>query len=202
MSALDRREVVARFDAAAFESDGGLFSEPFDPTRPTVTPAGAPLDLSPLLLALARSLQTLEAGGFAVDSTLGAAQFTERSGERVPLHGGTNAEGVTNVVEWSDANTSTEPAPMRGGPVVPGAALRADGHPVNFGTSFALIVDYTGDGVQASALLTYGQTGVRDAEMFAAQATRFSTKDWRTVAFDEADIVADPATTTLVVRQP
>ncbi|MEP6296479.1 MAG: penicillin acylase family protein, partial [Ilumatobacter sp.] len=196
------REVLARFDASAFTSAGPLFDVAFDPAQPYTTPGGFTVDGTAILQALARGVQTLVTGGFAVDSTLGTAQFTERSGERIPLHGGTNSEGVTNVVSWSDSGSSTEPAPTRGDVVAPGGALRGNGHPVNFGTSFVLVVDYTAENVQASAILTYGQTGLRDSPLFGAQTVRFSEKNWRTVAFTDEQILADPGLSEVTVSQP
>lgn len=196
------REVLARFDGAAFTSAGPLFNEPFDETRPYTTPAGFTDDGTAILQALARGVQTLVKAGFAVDSTLGAAQFTERSGDRIPLHGGTNREGVTNIVSWSDSETSTEPAPTRGEVVAPGGALRGNGHPINFGSSFVMVVDYTGGDVEASAILTYGQTGLRDVDEFSSQTVRFSEKNWRTVAFTDEQIADDPDLVELTVTQP
>lgn len=196
------REVLSRFDAVDFITVGTLFNQPFDPTLPYTTPGGFTDDGTAVLQALARGVQTLAKAGFAVDSNLGAAQFTERSGERISLHGGTNREGVTNVVSWSDRGSSSEPAPTRGEIVAPGGALRGNGHPVNFGSSFVLVVDYTGDKVAASAILAYGQTGQRDSELFATQTERFSEKNWRTVAFTEEQILADPNVTDVTISQP
>ena len=196
------REVLSRFDSVDFTDAGALFNEPFDPALPYITPGGFTDDATAILQSLARGVQTLVKAGFDVDSTLGTAQFTERSGERISLHGGTNREGVTNIVSWSDRGSSRELAPTRGDVVAPGGALRGNGHPVNFGSSFVLVVDYTGDSVQASAILTYGQTGQRDSDVFATQTARFSEKNWRTVAFTNDQILADPNLTDVTVRQP
>ena len=196
------REFIQQFPDAALRSSGQLFSEPFDPVRPTQTPAGFVEDPSDVLQALARAVQIVTIAGFATDSTLGSAQFTERSGERIALHGGTGREGVTNVVEWSDDNSSNEPAPVREEPVVPGAALRSVGSPVNFGTSFVLTVDFSNGAPEASAILTYGQSANRSSDMFSSQMVRFSEKAWRTVAFTEEAIEADPRLDTTVVVQP
>ena len=186
------RAMMNRFDNAARTTTGVLFADQFDPLRPTLTPAVAADDATPLLEALARAVQTLTKAGFPLDSTLGAAQFTERSGVRIPIHGGTGAEGVTNVVEWSNNNSSTEPTPTRGDPVAPGSALRGEGFPVNYGTSFVMAVDYTGEQVQAWSILTYGQTGDRTSPLFEQQTIRFSEKNWREVAFTAEQIAADP----------
>ena len=155
------REVLNRFSSDERTTAGPLFSDEFDPLQPTLSPAVPTDDSTALLAALARAVQTLTKAGFPLDSTLGAAQFTERSGTRIPIHGGTDADGVTNVVQWSGTGSSTETTPSRSDAVSPNSALRGEGFPVNFGTSFLMTVDYTGDQVQAWAILTYGQTDDR-----------------------------------------
>jgi acyl-homoserine-lactone acylase len=196
------REVLNRFSNDDRTSTGTLYSDEFDPLRPTLTPAVPADDSTPLLAALARAVQTLDKAGFPLDSALGAAQFTERSGTRIPIHGGTGIDGVTNVVQWNNTESSTETAPIRGDAVSPRSALRGEGFPVNSGTSFVMTVDYTGEQVQAWAILTYGQTGDRESPLFEQQTTRFSEKNWREVAFTEEQIAADPNLTerTLEVR--
>ena len=186
------RETMSRFDAAAFETQGVLFDDPFDPARPTVTPSVPAADPTALLQAMGRAVQTITTAGFAIDTTLGASQFTERSGTRIPIHGGTNVDGVTNVVTWSARSSSSEPAPQRGEAVAIGSSLRSEGYRINYGTSFVMTVDYTGDGVQASALLVSGQTGDRASPLFDSQTVEFSAKQWRQVAFTEEQIAADP----------
>jgi acyl-homoserine-lactone acylase len=141
---------------------------------------------------MARAVQTLDAAGFALDSTLGAAQFTERSDVRIPLHGGTDTDGVTNVVRWSDLSSSSAPVPARGEAVAVGSSLRGEGYRINFGTSFVFAVDQTGEVPQAWALLTYGQTGDRTSPLLDSQTVRFSEKDWREVLFTDDAIAADP----------
>ncbi|MEM8746469.1 MAG: penicillin acylase family protein, partial [Actinomycetota bacterium] len=193
------REVIERFDGADLRDQGALYGDSFVVDQPATTPNQLAEDTGPVLQALARAVQTLQKAGFAVDATLGSAQFTERAGERIPLHGGTNDDGVTNIVSWGGGNSSLEPgAPTRGDQVAPGSSLRADGHPVNFGTSFVMVVDYSSGAPEASAILTYGNSDLRD-ETTAAQADRFSQKNWRTVRFTEADITADRNLTERVV---
>jgi acyl-homoserine-lactone acylase len=196
------REVLNRFSSDERTTAGPLFSDEFDPLRPTRSPAVPTDDSTALLAALARAVQTLTKAGFPLDSTLGAAQFTERSGTRIPIHGGTDADGVTNVVQWSGTGSSSETAPSRSDAVSPNSALRGEGFPVNFGTSFLMTVDYTGDQVQAWTILTYGQTNDRKSPLFEQQTIRFSEKNWRTVAFTDEQIAADPNFTerTLEVR--
>jgi acyl-homoserine-lactone acylase len=195
------RETMSRFDDADFERAGPLFDDAFDPANPTMTPSVPAADPTPLLQAMARAVQTITEAGFALDTTLGAAQFTERSETRIPIHGGTNREGVTNVVAWNVSSTSSEPAPERGEAVAPGSSLRGEGYRINYGTSFVMTVDLTGDEPAAWALLVYGQTGDRLSPLFDVQTLQFSDKQWRQVAFTDAQIEADPELDTTVVAR-
>ena len=193
------REMMARFDDAAFENAGALFDDGFDPAQPTLTPAAPATDMAPLLEAMARAVQTITNAGFALDTTLGASQFTDRSETRIPIHGGTNVDGVTNIVTWSRGSSSSEPVPQRSEPVAGGSALRSEGYRINYGTSFLMTVDYTGEAVQAWALLVYGQTGDRTSPLFDSQTVAFSEKQWRQVAFTDGEIEADPNLETYAV---
>ncbi len=195
------RETMARFDDADFEQAGPLFDDAFDPANPTTTPSVPAADPTPLLQAMARAVQTISEAGFALDTTLGAAQFTERSETRVPIHGGTGREGVTNVVSWNLSSTSSEPAPERGEPVAAGSSLRGEGYRINYGTSFVMTVDFTGAEPAAWALLVYGQTGDRLSPLFDVQTVEFSEKQWRQVAFTDAQIEADTNLETDVVAR-
>lgn len=196
------RETMARFDDAAFTAAGPLFDDAFDPANPTTTPSVPAADQTPILQAMARAVQTIGAAGFAIGTTLGASQFTERAEARIPIHGGTSVDGVTNIVTWSNSSSSSEPGPQRGEPVAAGSSLRGEGYRVNFGTSFVMTVDFTGGDVRASALLVYGETGDRASPLYNSQMIEFSEKRWRTIAFTDADIAADPdlETTTVVGR--
>jgi acyl-homoserine-lactone acylase len=196
------REMMTQFPDDAFTGPGPLFADAFDPADPTSTPSVPADDGGPLLRSMARAVQVITEAGFSVDTTLGAAQFTERSDMRIPIHGGLGAEGITNVVSWSSSSSSSGPMPERGEPVVAGSSLRGEGYRINFGTSFVMVVDYTGDEVEASALLVYGQTGDRTSDLFDVQTQRFSDKEWREVAFTDAQIEADPNLTTTVVLRP
>ncbi len=193
------RETMGRFDTQAFETAGALFDDTFDPAQPTLTPSVPATDSAPLLQALARAVQTITAAGFAIDTTLGASQFTERSGTRIPIHGGNSVDGVTNIVTWSGRSASSEPHPQRGDAVAVGSSLRGEGYRINYGTSFVMTVDYTSGEVEAWALLVYGQTGDRTSPLFDSQTVEFSEKQWRQVAFTDDQIASDPNLETYTV---
>ena len=199
------REFIGQTDIAS------LWDVPFDPTDPVNTPRGlapfvptstAPADAlteDPVLVGLARAAQVLNLVGRNVDVPLGDLQFTERSGTRIPLHGGFGSDGVTNVVSWASLNNSTEEQPTRAARLVDGSQLTGDGYPINYGTSFIMVVDFSSGSPVAWSLLTYGETGDRSSELFEVQTVRFSEKDWKPVLFADSDIAADPAFTSVEV---
>ena len=204
------RELMAQYERADMTKAGALWAEPFDPARPVDTPAGlAPAPgggaPDPVLVNLARAVQSLDAAGFAVDATLDEMQFALRDGERIPMHGGDDY-GTTNVVGWvpgADASI-LDPAlaEIAYEPLVPGSTLaRLDGmagYPVNVGTSFLLALAFTEDGPQARAFLAYGDTEDRTSDTYSAATEALSAKAWREVAFTDEAIEADLVSETVV----
>jgi acyl-homoserine-lactone acylase len=203
------RELMAQYEHADMVEAGGLWAQPFDPARPVDTPAGlAPAPgggaPDPVIVNLARAVQSLDTVGFPVDATLGEMQFALRDGERIPIHGG-DEEGTTNVVGWvPDSEASiVDPALAATShePLVAGSTLaRVDGeagYPVNVGTSFLLALAFTDNGPQARVLLTYGQAEDRSSDLYTGATKAFSAKEWREVAFTdeaiEADLVSESA---------
>ena len=194
------REFLARIDLAT------LWAVPFDPADPVNTPSGlAPYTgdgADPVLVGLAQAAQLLTKAGFGVDAALGDLQYTERSGTRIPIHGGGASDGVTNIVTWSGTGSSSEPSPTRGDRLAPRSSLTADGYPINYGTSFVMTVDFSSGAPQAWSILTYGETGDRTSPLFDLQTVRFSEKNWKEVAFTEEAIAANSDLTTVTVSGP
>jgi len=182
-----------------------LWAVPFDPANPLATPNGlaaAPADQpDPVTQALARAVQTLTKSGHTVDVPLGDIQYALRATPRIAIHGGTGPDGLTNVVDYSTPGNTTEPINQAGPRLVPGSDLRAEGYPIDRGTSFLLNVDYSTGKAQAWAIMTYGETGDRTSPLFTVQTQRFSDKNWRQVAYTADEIKADPALTTLDLVQ-
>jgi acyl-homoserine-lactone acylase len=196
------RELLAAVRRDVPDGIDGLWAVPFDPARARDTPRGlAPAgpDGDPVLAALARAVQTVTKAGSAVDVPLGDVQYALRTDPRVAVHGGPGPDGLPNVVDYSDPSSTSEPMPEVSEPVVPGSDLRTEGYPVDRGTSFVMTVDYTGDDPRAWVILTYGETGDRESDLFDVQTARFRDKDWREAAFTEEAIAADPDLTELTV---
>jgi acyl-homoserine-lactone acylase len=204
------RELIAAVDIADLNRAGALWAEPFDPERPVDTPAGlAPAPgggaPDPVLVNLARAVQSLDAAGFAVDATLGDAQFALRDGKRIPIHGGNARDGTTNVVGWGTEPSILDPTLLatEHEALVAGSSLGRvggeTGYPVNNGTSFLMALAFTDDGPQARVFLTYGETEDRSSDLYTEATEAFSAKEWREVAFTDEEIEAD-LVETLTVR--
>lgn len=194
------REWLGQFPSTALTQAGVLFAEPFDPKDPANTPGGlAPATGTddPIVTNLARATQILRATGFSESSTLREMQFAARSSTRIPVHGGLGTDGVTNVVNWGSSGSSTETAPTRGKRVVPSSSVTTEGYPINYGTSFLMVVDFTKGSPQAWAMLTYSNSGNRSSPAFDVQMRAFSEKKWRSVLFDQDEIEADAVSTTV-----
>ncbi len=190
--ALVWRELLGRFDDLL--DAGDLFAVPFDPEDPIATPrdlAPPPAEgPDPVLVALGEATQTLEAAGFAVDATLGEAQFAPRGG-RIPIPGGTNREGAFNIVGFGSGDTTLLPGTERG-PTLSRTGLTADGYPVNNGSSFMMVAELTPDGPRARAVLSYSQSPTPGSEHFNDQTLLFSEERRRPCLFTEGEIRADP----------
>ncbi|HUF83989.1 MAG TPA: penicillin acylase family protein [Acidimicrobiia bacterium] len=202
------REMLAQLEAIQLREDGPLWAEPFDPKQPIDTPSGlaaAPADApDPVLERLARAVQVLAAAGVPVDATLGDVQFALRNGTRVPIHGGNGFDGTTNIVGFTSASI-LDPAldEIERQFVAPNSPLAQvaghTGYLINSGTSFLMAMEFTDDGPRARVFLTYSNTEDRTDPNYLEATQRFSAKDWRTVAWTDAQI-DDQETTKKTVR--
>jgi len=190
------REFITQFDDGDLLDAGALFAQPFDPSDPVGTPrglAGRAAADDPVLGNLARAVRILESAGLALDVPLGELQHSNKNGGRIPVHGGHGFwEGVTNYTNHAPNGTTLEPdVPVA--PLVEGSRyLRTDGYPVNRGTSFIMVMEFTDSGPRAKALLTYGQSGDTGSPHFLDQTELFSRKEWRPILFRTTEIEADP----------
>lgn len=207
------REFLAQFPSGSFTDEGELWALPFDPARPLETPSGlAPAPAGgpdPVLVNLARAVQTLDRAGLALDVPLGDVQFGGRDGEKIPIHGGNFGDGTTNVVGRGgrlSASILDDDIPvLPTGSYAPDTSSQLadfDGEPgygVNNGTSFLLALAFTDDGPQAKAFLTYGNTEDRSSDLYTEATQRFSDKQWRAIPLTE-DAIEKDATSTITVR--
>jgi acyl-homoserine-lactone acylase len=199
------REMMHRAGSDELGDAGSLWDEPFDPDRPVETPSGlapAPDEgPDPVLEYLAQAVQVLEVADLPVDSTLGEVQFALRDGQVVPIHGGNNLDGATNIVGFGSMHSILDPAlaEIERETVVGGSSLATieepagehTGYLINSGTSFLMALEFTDDGPDARVFLTYSNSENRSDPYYTEATERFSEKDWRTVLLARDDIEAD-----------
>lgn len=200
------REFMAKYSGDDQLDKGALWAEPFDYKNPVATPsglAGTAGANDPALVSLARSVQGLQAAGLALDTPLGKAQFANRNGKLVPIHGGNGADGTTNVVAWSPNFHTMDPmltsleakkvAPETAAIKISGEDLQGKdyeltGYPVIFGTSFLMALEFTKDGPRADTFLTYGNVADRTDPAYLEATERFSRKEWKKVRFTDSEV--------------
>jgi acyl-homoserine-lactone acylase len=196
------RETMASFPPVAWRESGALFSEPFDPDEPVSTPRGlvpAPAEgEDPIAHAVGHAVRVLAAAGVPIDAPLRDVQWAVRGDERIPVHGGGEAEGVMNVLGPLGAlsSASLEPPP----PLLSSLAGRTErtgigvgGYQVTYGTSFLMAVELTADGPRAVGVMAYGQSGDPASPHHRDGTDAYAAKRVRPLLFADADIEADPA---------
>ena len=108
-----------------------------------------------------------------------------------PVPGGTERDGVANVVADLAFDATASPAPAVAAP-----------YPVNYGTSFVLAVELTPAGRTVKALLTYGNSSDPASPWYRDQLAAFGRGELRTVPLTDAAIAADPAYRLAELAQP
>lgn len=191
------REFMSKFSYEDLLDAGALWARPFDANEPVATPSGltpAPATGSdPVLVNLARSVQTLAKMDVPIDVELGSVQTSNRNGTLVPIHGGNGSDGTTNVVTWGSAGNTMDPdraaiTTTDLGKDIAAIKITGDGpartgYPIDFGTSFLMALHFTQDGPKAKTFLTYGNLADESAPSFLQATRQFSEKHWKTAAF-------------------
>jgi acyl-homoserine-lactone acylase len=162
-----------RFAERAVVARPSPFDTPFDPADPIGTPSGLNTENPEVRAALPAAVQDLRTLGVPLDATLRQAQFETR-GERIPLHGGTNVVGLFNVIV-------TTFKPDMG---------YTD---VSAGATYVQAVQYTDDArcpVDGRTVLAHSQSTDPTSSFFANGTKMFAGKEWVSLPFCEADVLA------------
>jgi acyl-homoserine-lactone acylase len=184
------REWLGQYPNPDFSRKGPLFATDFDPKDPVSTPrdlaaGGAALE------NLAKAVRVLRSQKLALDVPLGQAQYADKAGRRMPVHGGQGfVDGVMNMQIASRNTTTLEPtdtpAPVKGS-----RFLTEKGYPVMHGSSFVLALEFTASGPRAKAFLTYSESGDPASPHYTDQTELFARKQWRPVLFEQRQVAAD-----------
>ncbi len=189
------REWLSRYAWADLNDAGVLFSDAFDPADPAGTPKVPVTDRAGWLVNLASAAQLLEFTGVPLDAALRDWQWEIRTGDRIPIHGGTNTDGVANIVDCCAEGSDLGPTADPGAPVndatylsdVPGAGI---GYPIERGASFVMALQFGPDGPVAEGLLTYGNPDDPADPAYRAGLELFSAGEWAPLAFTADDVAA------------
>lgn len=197
------REWLSRFDWSAFSDAGPLFADAFDPADPVGTPSTPATDTSAWLVELGRTAQLLTLSGIAFDATLGEYQWEIRSGEHLPIHGGTGTDGVADVVDCCSERTSLQPTADAGTTVVAGSQLQdvpgaGIGYPIERGASFVMALQFGPDGPVAEAILTYGNPDDPTDPAYTVGLEDFSAGEFQPLAFTDDAVAAATLTSQTV----
>jgi acyl-homoserine-lactone acylase len=150
---------------------------PFDPARPVATPAGldmtTPATRDAVFRALGEAVGVVRTAGFAADVPLAEVQARMVRGEKIPIPGGDEFEGVLNKVE-SQGQSLIDPR----------------GYAINYGSSYLQVVGFDERGPVAHGILTYGQSSDPGSPRAYDQLPLFAAKQWHPLPFHRADIEA------------
>ncbi|GAA3533000.1 N-acyl homoserine lactone acylase QqaR [Aeromicrobium panaciterrae] len=150
---------------------------PFNADDPMNTPRDLKTDYQ-TVRAMKEAIAFLLGKGIALDAPLGTLQVADKVGAEIPLGGGTAAAGNANVLQNSGI-FSTSRALYR----------------VNYGSSHIQAVSFTPTGVNASTILTYGQSLDVNSPWSSDQTRMFSNKQWVAFPFTATQIAAQKIST-------
>ena len=180
------REWLTRYSYWSTMHTGELFSANFDRENPITTPAVL-ADNQRTLITLAEAVTLLIDNGIPLDIPLGELQKAHRAGKSFPVHGGNRYEGIANL----QVTKSHIASPVFSGSnerVGDSETLSSSGYNIAHGSSFIMTLNYTENGPDAKAILSYSQSGSPDSQYFSDQTELYRDKVWRDIYFKPSDI--------------
>ncbi|MFI0356915.1 penicillin acylase family protein [Actinomadura sp. 9N407] len=151
-----------------------LWRVPFDASDAVNTPRGLNTGSATVRKALTDAIAELASSGIPLDGKLGDHQYVTRNGERIPIGGGTESQGILNKIEatWTPGKGYTE---------------------VAHGSSYVQVVAFgRGHCPDTRTLLTYSQSSDPTSPHHADQTRLFARNGWVTERFCEQDIRRSP----------
>lgn len=157
----------------------------FSVDEPYTTPYGIG-DPEKALEALEMARNLLQQSARELNSTLEDTQLAYRGSTIIAIHGGLQSEGVTNMIYRRPNDASMEM--VKEARFNSWSELTDKGYLVRSGSSFIMTLEYTDNGPNAKAVLTYGQSGNPEHEHYRDQTQLFSEKKWRNIYFSVDDV--------------
>ncbi len=172
------RNLLANFQSLPTGTSSGnytgfetAFTTPFSAADPVNTPSGLNTANPVVGQALQTAVADLQGAGIPLDAPLGEFQYEERSGERIPIHGGPGTYGVFNAI-----SSAWDPA--------------AGYSNIPHGTSFIAAMQFRRHGCPARALtfVSYSQSENQSSPHANDYTKAFSRERWNRVPFCAADV--------------
>ncbi len=161
----------------------GLWTVPFDVTKPIQTPRAMAVQGEPaekIIAALKAAAEEVTKAGIALDARWGDVAFAARITDRIPVHGGDGALGVLNVQMM---------VPTQGG-VTP-----------RHGSSYVQVVGFDAAGPVADTILSYSQSPDPQSPWYGDQTRLYSEKKWVRFPFGPAQIAAAKIGEAVTIRE-
>ncbi len=153
----------------------GLWEVPFDPADPVDTPRDLAEDDPQVVQAMREALAYLDERDVAYDARWGRLQVAADDGSPpIPVGGGEGYAGNANALSSRSPTTNLDRL-----------------YPITYGSSHIQAVSFTGHGVKAETILTYGQSpNPRDRNSFD-QTWLFGRERWVDFPFTPGQIRGD-----------
>ncbi len=151
---------------------------PFDPNNAASTPAGLDSENNPAALtALAGAVKFWNDAGVALDAPLSELQSVTRNGERIPMHGADEFEGVINKM---------------------GLDLDGNEYPEITGSSasWVMVTHVAGENTRARGLTAYSQSSDPTSPNYSNLTRRFSARELPEIPFLLEDVETQAISTT------
>lgn len=186
------------FREFAFNStEAPQWEVPFSLEEPVTTPSGL-VQNTATLEQMARAVQVIEQAGVDFDAPFGEVQFVERSlpngtasGEKLPWGGAHNIEGGFNVFDSIRSRDETL-LPRHSYNTINNNTImsaEAQGYHINYGTSWAMVINFTDEGLKGRGILTYSQSRKFGSEHYTDQTRLYSQQPTlRDIYFTEQEI--------------
>ena len=163
-----------------------IWRQPFDPARPTTTPAGIDTTVTAnhdrVLAALETALQKLAEADVALNLRFGEVQAVQRNEFIIPIHGGWDEMGTFSVIK---------------------VRLDKGGYRnITGGNTYVQAVTWDeSDCPLADTLLTHSQSTDPASDFYLDQTLRYSDKIWTRTPFCKDDIAQDQIGDTLELTE-
>jgi acyl-homoserine-lactone acylase len=157
----------------------------FSASDPLNTPRDLTERSTPVVQAMRDGLAHLKAKDVPFDAPLGTLQVADKVGDPIGIGGGTHETGNANAV-------------VSRAPVQNPKGL----YTINYGSSHIQAVSFTDTGVQASTILTYGQSIDPSSPWYDDQTTMFGQEQWVDFPFTDTQIADQEISTLHITGAP